>query len=58
MDEIVGLDGVMADGRVEEAEGLAGVITSACFLESFALDLVTKVKPPSNPLHSCQTSLE
>ena len=47
MEEKVGLDGVVADGRVEEAEGLLGVITSACFLESFALDLVTNVQPAS-----------
>ena len=44
VEETVGLDGVAADGRVEEVEGLVGVITPAFFLESFALDLVTNVK--------------
>ena len=47
MEETVGLDGVAADGRVEEVEGLVGVITSSYFLESFAIDLVTNVKPAS-----------
>ena len=56
MEETIGLNGVTADGRVEEVEGLVGVITSACFLESFALDLVTGVK--QHPSHNCQMSLE
>ena len=47
MEETVGLDEVAADGRVKEAEGLVGVITFSYFLESFALDLVTNVKPAS-----------